>query len=78
MALDKHINKERVPGFPENSSVQPMPALDELFLPFIMKWKKVRTSYKDVVIECKGYYSIIFLDYVLPSFVVDVAKSPFF
>ena len=45
MVLDKHINKERIPGLPENSSVQPMPALDELFLPFIAKWKKVRTYF---------------------------------
>ena len=33
MALDKQINW--VPGFPENSSVQPMPALDELFFFFV-------------------------------------------
>lgn len=63
--LDKHINKESVPGLPENSSVQPMPASDELFLPFIAKWKKVRTSFTSCIYLND---SIIFLDYVFPFF----------
>lgn len=55
MALGKDITKERVPDFPEDSSVQPMPASDELFFTFFMKLHLF--NLKD---------SIIFLGYVLP------------